>query len=41
MNVGAAIGAANIVDQGVYISMHGVVKPYNEIKRNLATGKFL
>jgi L-asparaginase len=40
INVGAAIGAANLIESGIYISMHGIVKPIGEIKRNMETGKF-
>lgn len=40
INIGSAIAAANLLDEGIYIAMHGVVKPFNEIKRNLDTGKY-
>ncbi len=40
LNVGAAIGAANVLDRGVWISMHGIVKPVGEMHRNLETGQF-
>ncbi|HNP08730.1 MAG TPA: asparaginase domain-containing protein [Cyclobacteriaceae bacterium] len=40
INIGCAIAAANLLDEGTYIAMHGVVKPFNEIKRNLDTGKY-
>jgi len=40
INLGCAIGAVNILEKGVYITMHGVVKPFNEISRNLETGKY-
>jgi len=40
INLGAAIGAANLLDTGIYIAMHGVVKPYLEIERNLTTGQY-
>jgi L-asparaginase len=40
INIGAAIGAANLLKKGVYIIMHGIVKPANEIQRNLDTGKY-
>lgn len=40
MNVGAAIATANLFTKGVFISMHGIVKPYDKIQRDLSTGKF-
>lgn len=40
INVGAAIAAANLLTTGVYITMHGIVKKYNKINRDLETGKF-
>ena len=40
INLGVAIGAINILQHGVYIAMHGVVKRYDEINRNLETGKY-
>jgi len=40
LNIGCAIATANLVNNGVYIAMHGIVKPCKEIKRNLKTGKY-
>ncbi len=40
INLGGAIATANIKEKGVFISMHGVVKLFNEIKRNMETGKY-
>ncbi len=40
VNVGCAIATANLLQKGVFIAMHGIVKPFNEIKRNLETGKY-
>jgi len=40
INIGSAIAAANLLEDGIYIAMHGVVKPYKEIKRDLDTGKY-
>ncbi len=40
INLGAAIATANLKEQGVFIAMHGIVKPCGEIKRNLETGKY-
>ncbi len=40
VNLGCAIGACNTLEVGVYISMHGIVKPYDQIKRNMETGKY-
>jgi len=40
VNIGCAIATANLIDKGVYIAMHGIVKPFNEIRRNMDTGKY-
>jgi L-asparaginase len=40
VNLGVAIGGANVLDSGVWISMHGILKPYDEVQRNLKTGQF-
>jgi L-asparaginase len=39
-NLGSAIATANLMEQGVYIAMHGIVKESSEIKRDLETGKY-
>ncbi len=40
INLGCAIATTNLIDKGVFIAMHGIVKPFYEIKRNLETGKY-
>ena len=40
INIGSAITAVNLLTQGIYIAMHGIVKPFEAIKRNLETGKY-
>lgn len=40
LNLGSAIGAVACLPEGVFIAMHGVVKLFNEIKRDLTTGKY-
>tara|TARA_R110002073_G_scaffold139232_3_gene289453 strand:- start:3872 stop:4357 length:486 start_codon:yes stop_codon:yes gene_type:complete len=40
INIGCAIATANLQEKGVFIAMHGIVKPVSEIKRNLETGKY-
>tara|TARA_B110000285_G_C14835585_1_gene472927 strand:+ start:247 stop:732 length:486 start_codon:yes stop_codon:yes gene_type:complete len=40
VNVGCAIATANLMENGVFIAMHGVVKRETEIKRDLETGKY-
>jgi len=40
INLGSAIGAANILDRGIFIAMHGIVKHVSEVKRDMKTGKF-
>ena len=40
INLGIAIGALNVLEPGIYIAMHGIVKSCENIKRDLDTGKF-
>lgn len=40
INIGAAIAAANLLEKGVFIAMHGIIKPDTEINRDLNTGKY-
>ena len=40
LNLGVAIGAIAKIDPGVCIAMHGIVKPYSEITRDMSTGKY-
>jgi len=40
-NVGTAIGAINILNDGVYIAMNGRIYPWNHAKRNSETGQFV
>ncbi|MFY0690226.1 MAG: asparaginase [Cyclobacteriaceae bacterium] len=40
LNVGGAIAATQVLSNGVYIAMHGIVKSVTDIQRDKATGKF-
>ena len=40
LNIGSAIATANLMEKGVYLAMHGIVKPVSEMKRNMETGKY-
>ena len=40
VNIGAAIAAVNLLSEGVFITMHGIVKPHDQINRDKQTGKF-
>ena len=40
INIGTAIGAIRILEEGVYIAMHGKVMQHHEVKRDLETGKY-
>jgi L-asparaginase len=40
LNIGSAIATANLMQKGVYLAMHGIVKPVSEMKRNMETGKY-
>jgi len=40
-NIGTAIGAINILSNGIYIAMNGRIYPWNKVKRDLKTGQFV
>jgi L-asparaginase len=40
-NVGTAVGAINVLSNDVYIAMNGRIHPWNKVKRNLETGRFV
>ncbi len=40
LNLGAAIGVANVLTAGVFVCMHGVAKSYDLMRRNEETGQF-
>jgi L-asparaginase len=40
INLGCAIATANLMEKGIFIAMHGIVKENSEIGRNLETGQF-
>jgi len=40
VNLGMAIATVNLMQEGVFVAMHGMVKPWHEVKRNLEDGKF-
>jgi L-asparaginase len=40
-NVGTAVGAVNVLSNGIYIAMNGRIYPWNKVKRNLETGQFV
>lgn len=39
-NLGCAIGAVNVLDSGIFIAMHGIVKHFSNIKRDPKSGKY-
>jgi L-asparaginase len=41
INVGVAIGALNVLENGIYLAMHGKVLLWSKCKRNLKTGQFI
>ena len=41
INIGAAIGAVQVLENGVYIAMHGLVLPWNRVNRNMETGQYI
>lgn len=40
INIGCAIATANLMEKGVFITMHGIVKTNTEINRHLENGKY-
>jgi L-asparaginase len=40
-NVGTAIGAINVLSEGVYIAMNGRIYPWSSVRRNSKTGQFV
>lgn len=40
-NVGMAVGVVSSIKEGVYIVMKGRVFPYNAVKRDIKSGKFI
>lgn len=40
-NVGTAIGAINVLSEGVYVAMNGRIYPWNCVRRNSETGQFI
>lgn len=41
LNIGVAMGAANVLENGVFVVMNGLVIPIEKAGRDLATGQFL
>lgn len=41
LNLGMAIGAVQTLSSGVYLTINGMVSPWNKIKRDPQTGQFL
>jgi L-asparaginase len=40
-NVGAAVGALNVLDSGVYVAMNGRVLRWDKVRRDERTGRFV
>ena len=41
INVGVAIGAINVLKEGIYIAMNGRIYHWDKVRRDLKTGKFI
>jgi len=39
-NIGTSVGAINILDNGIYITMNGRIYPWDQVKKNKDTGQF-
>ena len=40
LNVGCAIATANLCERGVFVAMHGIIKPHDQMQRDPSTGKY-
>jgi L-asparaginase len=40
-NVGVALGALSVLSNGVYVAMNGLVLPWNKVKRDERSGRFV
>ncbi|HIE72218.1 MAG TPA: asparaginase [Planctomycetes bacterium] len=40
LNVGCAIATANLCECGVFVAMHGIIKPHDQMQRDPSTGKY-
>ena len=40
INLGAAIATVNLMEKGVFLAMHGIVKPHDQVQRDPQTGKY-
>ena len=38
--VGCAIATANLCERGVFVAMHGIIKPHDQMQRDPSTGKY-
>ena len=41
INIGMAIGAVNVLNNGIYIAMHGRILRWDKCKRDMKTGQFI
>ena len=40
LNIGIAIGGIQAINKGVYIALHGLIIPYNQLSRDMETGQY-
>ena len=40
LNIGISIGGVQSLSNGVYIAMHGLIIPHQEVLRNMETGQY-
>ncbi len=40
-NIGVAVGALNVLEEGVYVAMNGNIYPCEKVKRDEQTGQFI
>ncbi|MDB4710818.1 asparaginase domain-containing protein [Flavobacteriales bacterium] len=40
LNIGIAIGGIQAISKGIYVALHGLIIPYNQLSRNMETGQY-
>ncbi len=40
LNIGIAIGGIQAISSGIYVALHGLIIPYNQLSRNMETGQY-
>ena len=41
VNIGVAIGGAQSLKNGIYVTLNGLIMPFDKLKRNMETGQYI